>query len=153
MYRCFFSGKDLEFVGRSYGKKLEAHDLKTDLCIRFNHQSWHVFWLWHIHSVRRQSVFFNLTLTERNMQIKFYLKLSVYSLDLDIWPLTFEFNFGLIGWPPQPPRERVPKINKILYFWWSTCFIPMKISQSSCVARTGRNFDDYSGFHPKTTTA
>ena len=35
MYRCFFNGKDLEFVERSYGKKLEALDLKTNLCIRF----------------------------------------------------------------------------------------------------------------------
>jgi hypothetical protein len=25
-------------------------------------------------------------------------------------------NFGDIGWPPQPPRERVPKINKKVGF-------------------------------------
>ena len=72
-----------------------------------------------IHSVRVQSVFFNLALTERNMQVKFDLKLSVYSLGLDIWPLSFKFNFGLMGWPPQPPRERVPKINKTVGFWSS----------------------------------
>ena len=72
-----------------------------------------------IQSVRGQSVFFNLALTERNMQVKFDLKLSVYSLGLDIWPLSFKFNFGLMGWPPQPPRERVPKINKTEGFWWS----------------------------------
>jgi len=23
-----------------------------------------------------------------------------------------KFNFGLMGWPLQPPRERVPNINK-----------------------------------------
>ena len=37
-----------------------------------------------IHCVRGQSGFFNLALTEGNMQIKFDLKLSVYSLGLDI---------------------------------------------------------------------
>ena len=37
-----------------------------------------------LHSVRGQSVFFNLALTEGNMQVKFDLKLSVYSLGVDI---------------------------------------------------------------------
>ena len=37
-----------------------------------------------VHSVRGQSGFFNLVLTERNMQVKYDLKLSVYSLDLEI---------------------------------------------------------------------
>ena len=53
------------------------------------------------------------------MQVKFDLKLSVYSLGLEIWTLSFKFNFGRIGWPTQPPRERVPKINNIVGFWWS----------------------------------
>ena len=35
------------------------------------------------------------------------------------WPLFFEINFGLMGWPPQPPREKMLKINKIADFWWS----------------------------------
>ena len=72
-----------------------------------------------LHSVRGQNGFFNLVLTERNVHVKFDLMLSVYSLGLDIWLLTFKFNFGLIGWPPQPPREMVPKINKIVDSWWS----------------------------------
>ena len=37
-----------------------------------------------IHCVRGQSGFFDLVLTERNMQIKFDLRLSVYSLGVDI---------------------------------------------------------------------
>ena len=37
-----------------------------------------------LHSVRGQSGFFNLALTERNMQVKSDLKLSVYSLGLEI---------------------------------------------------------------------
>ena len=53
--------------------------------------------------------FFDLVLTERDMQVEFDLKLSVYSLGADIWLLFFKFNLGLMGWPPQPPRERVPK--------------------------------------------
>ena len=88
--------------------------------------TWKIDWVisdWNIcfiHSVRGQSFFFfNLALTERNMHVKFDLKLSVYSLGLEIWPLSFKFNFGLMGWPQQPPRERVPKINKIVGFWWS----------------------------------
>ena len=53
------------------------------------------------------------------MQIKFGLKLCVYSLGVDIWLLSFKFNFGLMCRPLQPPRERVLKINKIVDFWWS----------------------------------
>jgi hypothetical protein len=75
---------------------------------------WAALWFV-VHSVRGQSGFFNLALTEGNVQIKFDLKVSVYSLGLDIWLLSF----GLMGWPPQPPRERVLKINKIVGFWWS----------------------------------
>ena len=37
-----------------------------------------------VHCVRGQSGFFDLVLTERNMQIKFDLRLSVYSLGEDI---------------------------------------------------------------------
>ena len=33
---------------------------------------------------RAKFFFFNLALKEKNMQVKFYLKLSVYSLGLDI---------------------------------------------------------------------
>ena len=71
-----------------------------------------------VHCVRGQSGFYDLALTERNMQIRFNLKLCVYSLGVDIWLLPFKFHFGLIGWPPQPPRERVLKNNKIQGFWW-----------------------------------
>ena len=71
-----------------------------------------------VHCVRGQSGFFNLAQTEGNMQIKFDLKLSVHLLGVEIWLLSFKFNSGLMGWPPQPPRERVLKINKIVDFWW-----------------------------------
>ena len=37
-----------------------------------------------VHCVREQSGFFDLAQTERNMQIKFDLKLSGYSLGVDI---------------------------------------------------------------------
>ena len=38
----------------------------------------------YVHSVRGQSGFYDLALTERNMQIRFNLKLCVYSLGVDI---------------------------------------------------------------------
>ena len=41
------------------------------------------------------------------------------SWDRGIWLLLFKFNFGLIRWPPQPLREKVPKIYKIVDFSWS----------------------------------
>ena len=85
----------------------------------------------HLHCVRGQSGFFDLVLTERNMQIKFDLRLSVYSLGVDIWLLSFKFNFGLMGWPLQPPRERVPKINKIVGFWWSILHYETRIGHFS----------------------
>ena len=65
--------------------------------------------------------------TVQHWQNKFDLKLSVYSLGVDIWLLSFKFYFGLIGWPPQPPRERVLKINKIVGFWWSISHWETKI--------------------------
>ena len=37
-----------------------------------------------LHCVRGQSGFFDLVLTERNMQVEFDLKLSGYSLGVDI---------------------------------------------------------------------
>ena len=37
-----------------------------------------------VHSVRGQSGFFDLAMTERNMQVRFDLKLSVYLLGVDI---------------------------------------------------------------------
>ena len=74
-----------------------------------------------------QSGFYNLALTERNMQIRFDLKLSAYSLGVEIWLLFFKFHFSLIGWPPQPLRERILKINKIEGFWWSISHWETKI--------------------------
>ena len=41
-------------------------------------------YMYHVHSVRGQSVFLNLALTEENIQIKFDLKLFVYSLGVEI---------------------------------------------------------------------
>ena len=80
-----------------------------------------------VHSVQEQSGFYDLALTERNMQIRFDLKLSAYSLGVEIWLLFFKFHFSLIGWPPQPLRERILKINKIEGFWWSISHWETKI--------------------------
>ena len=85
---------------------------KSSMCFKTRQASTHT-------QCPRAKWFFNLALTEGNMQIKFALKLSVYSLGLDIWLLPFKFNSGLMRWPPQPPRERVLKINKVVGVWWS----------------------------------
>ena len=50
------------------------------------------------------------------MQVKFDLKISVYLLGLDMRLLSFRFNFGLIGWPLQPPKEKGTKITNIVDF-------------------------------------
>ena len=68
-----------------------------------------------VHSVRGQNVFFNLVVTEINEHVRFDLMLYVCE---DIWLLTFRFNFGLIGWPPQPPREMVSKIDMYNSGFW-----------------------------------
>ena len=39
---------------------------------------------------------------------------SVFILGTSLQNLSWEF--GLMGWPPQPPKERVPKINEIVGF-------------------------------------
>ena len=47
----------------------------------------------------------------------------VASGGLDIWVSSTSFQKSNIGWPQQPPKERVPDISKKLDFWWS---IPQK---------------------------
>ena len=64
-----------------------------------------------------------MTQTDRNMQVKFCLKVTVYSWGLEIWVSSTSFQKINIGWPQQPPTERVPHISENLDFWW---FIPQK---------------------------
>ena len=82
-------------------------------------------WLWfackrrYLQGVSHWSVFFNLALRERNIQVRLYLKVVLKFWDVDILIIRTNFQKYNLGWPPQPLRERVPKINKIVGFWWS----------------------------------
>ena len=72
-----------------------------------------------IQDVSHWSVFFNLALRERDIQVILYLKVVLKSWDVDILIIRTNFQESNFSWPPQPPRERVPKINIIVGFWWS----------------------------------
>ena len=63
-------------------KFLEAPALLEKVEIKQNHEDFTEYVL--VHSVRGQSGFFDLVLTERNVLDKFNLMLSVYSLGLEI---------------------------------------------------------------------
>ena len=60
--------------------------------------------------------------TKNNFLVK--TKASVYCWGLGIWEKSTSFWKSSIGWPQQPPSERVPYISEKLDFWWS---IPQKM--------------------------
>ena len=84
-----------------------------------------------IQGVSHWNVSFKMALTDRNMTVRFCLKVFVYSRGLEIWVSSTTFQKISKGWPQQPPKERVPYISENLDFWWS---IPQK--------RTGINHFD-----------
>ena len=55
--------------------------------------------------------------TKKTFLVK--MKVSVYSLCLGILVSSTNFWISIIGWPQQPPSERVPYISEKLDFWWS----------------------------------
>ena len=55
--------------------------------------------------VSHWNVSFKLTLTDRNMQVRFCLKVTEYSWDLEIWVSLTSFQKINLGWPQQPPPE------------------------------------------------
>ena len=59
--------------------------------------------------------------SKNNFLVK--MKVSVYFWGLGIWVSSTSFWKSNIGWPQQPPLERVPYISEKLNFWWS---IPQK---------------------------
>ena len=77
----------------------------------------------HIQGVSHWNVSFKMALTDRNMQVRFCLKVSVYSWGLEIWVSSTSFQKSSIGWPQQPPSEKVPYISENLDFWWSNLHI------------------------------
>ena len=73
----------------------------------------------HIQGVSHWSVSFKMAPTDRNMHVTFCLKVSVYSLGLEIWVSLISFQKNYIGKPQQPPTEKVLYNSKNLNFWWS----------------------------------
>ena len=58
-----------------------------------------------LQGVSNWNVSFKLTLTDRNMQVRFCLKVTVYSWGLEIWVSLTSFQKINLGWPQQPPPE------------------------------------------------
>ena len=61
--------------------------------------------------------------SKNNFYVK--MKVFVYFWGLGIWVSSTSFQKSNIGWPQQPPSERVPYISEKLDFWWS---IPQKMT-------------------------
>ena len=77
-----------------------------------------IYYLGNVQGVSHWNVSFKMSLTDRNMQVRFCLKVSVYSWGLEIWVSSTSFQKSSIGWPQQPPTEKVPYIIENLDFWW-----------------------------------
>ena len=60
--------------------------------------------------------FLNLALRERNIQVRLYLKVVLKSLDVDILIIRTNFQKSNIGWPQQPPTEKIPNVSEKLDF-------------------------------------
>ena len=67
-----------------------------------------ITYLFLVQGVRGQSVFFNWALRERNIQVRLYLKVVLKFWDVEILIIRTNFQKSSIGWPQQPPAEKVP---------------------------------------------
>ena len=83
------------------------------------------------------NIFYDLTLTDKNMQARICSKVVLKSWDLDIWVLSTSFQKSNIGWPQQPLTERVLKFNMI--FPYST---PIFFSSKHQSKAEFKNLDD-----------
>ena len=66
---------------------------------------------------------YELALTDKNIQVRFGLKMIQVWWDREFLGTTTFFPKNSIGWHQQPLTERVSDISKILDFWWP---IPQK---------------------------
>ena len=69
------------------------------------------------------NVFYELTLTDRNMQARFYLKVVLKSWGSDIWVSSTSFQKSNIDWPQQPPTEIGPKIQHDISWFYHFFFL------------------------------
>ena len=78
----------------------------------------------YVQGVSHWNVFFNLALRERNIQVRLYLKVVLKCWDVDILIIRTNFQKCNLGWPQQPPTEKVHELkNDISWFhqkkWFS----------------------------------
>ena len=69
------------------------------------------------------NVSIKLTVTDRNMQVRFCLKVPVYSWGYGIWVSSTSFQKSKIGWPQKPPTENSTWVFMILskkFFFFKT---------------------------------
>ena len=76
-----------------------------------------------IQGVSLRNGLYELALTDKDMQVRFGLKMILECWDREFLGTTTIFKKSNISWPQQPPTERVPDISEKLDFWWS---IPWK---------------------------
>ena len=77
----------------------------------------------HVQGISYWSVTSKSALRGRRIHNLIKLWCLVGSGGLDIWVSSTSFQKSNIGWPQQPPTERVSNIHEKLDFWWS---IPQK---------------------------
>ena len=89
-----------------------------------------------IQGISYWNLFYELTLTDRNMQARFYLKVLLKSWGSDIRVSSTSFQKSNIGWPQQPPTEIGPKIWRDIswfYHFFSSQNIKIKLSSRTCI--------------------
>ena len=77
--------------------------------------SWHIDSICTLQGVSYWSVPFELTLADRNMEVKFCLKVVLESWDWIFLGMTTSFQKSNDDWPQQPPTEKLPKFNIIFH--------------------------------------
>ena len=83
------------------------------------------FWFCHLSNYYRVShieVPFKLTLADRNIQVRFCLKVVLESWDWIFLDITTSFQKSSIEWPQQPQTEKIPKFNVIFHSTPKTFF-------------------------------
>jgi hypothetical protein len=116
-------GSKVSFGSVDYSQKPSASPVGSEfLKINLSHQLFSVknsdeIVYFQIQGVRGQSGFFNWALRERNIQLRLHFKIVLKSWDVDILIIRTNFYKSNIGWPQQPPAEKVQKLkNDISWF-------------------------------------
>ena len=77
-----------------------------------------------IQGVSHWNVSFEMPLRDRNMWVRFSLKVSVYSWGWEIWDSSTSFQKNNIGWPQQPLRGKKLKFKMGFHDSVKKIFLP-----------------------------